>query len=168
MKQGRRSVPLSAPQSKVRKAVPEHRQSDSCRSMPELRQMSKQHGIPLCKASCRILLWHIPPFIRIFPFRADSGMGKREHIPLCAGLHIFRQIARRKESPCCLPGRPIFFTRPSRCSRYIILSLCFYPRQGRPYSYNRCDFMLSPDAFWQSPVWFYRCKYRPSRLSLTF
>lgn len=57
---------------------------------------------------------------------------------------------------------------PSRFSRYIILSLCFYPRQGRPYSYNRCDFMLSPDAFWQSPVWFYRCKYRPSRLSLTF
>ena len=36
------------------------------------------------------------------------------------------------------------------------------------YSYNRCDFMLSPDAFWLSPVWFYRCKYRPSRLSLTF
>lgn len=28
--------------------------------------MSKQHGIPLCKASCRILLWHIPPLIRIF------------------------------------------------------------------------------------------------------
>ena len=45
--------------------------------------------------------------------------------------------------------------------------LLLYPA-GRPYSYNRCDFMLSPDAFWQSPVWFYRCKYRPSRLSLTF
>ena len=168
MKQGRRSVPLSALQSKVRKAVPEQRQSASCRSMPELRRMSKQHGIPLCKASCRILLWHIPPLIRIFSFRAVSVMGKREHIPLCAGLHIFRQISRRKESPFCLPGRPLFSTRPSRFSRYIILSLCFYPRQGRPYSYNRCDFMLSPDAFWQSPVWFYRCKYRPSRLSLTF
>lgn len=77
MKQGRRSVPLSALQSKVRKAVPEHRQSDSCRSMPELRQMSKQHGIPLCKTSCRILLWHIPPLIRIFSFRAGSVMGKR-------------------------------------------------------------------------------------------
>lgn len=77
MKQGRRSVPQSALQSKVRKAVPEQRQSASCRSMPELRRMSKQHGIPLCKASCRILLWHIPPLIRIFSFRAVSVMGKR-------------------------------------------------------------------------------------------
>ena len=70
-------MPQSALQSKVRKAVPEQRQSASCRSMPELRRMSKQHGIPLCKASCRILLWHIPPLIRIFSFRAVSVMGKR-------------------------------------------------------------------------------------------
>lgn len=166
--QGRMSVPQFALQSKVRKAVPEQRQPASCRSMPELRRMSKQHGIPLYEASCLSLFWHIPPFIRIFPFRADSVMGKREHIPLCASLHIFRQIARRKESLCCLPGRPMFFTRPSRCSLYIIRSLRFYFRQSRPCSYNRCDFMTSPDAFRLSPVWFYRCKYRPSRLSLTF
>ena len=101
-----------------------------------------------------------------FPGRQCHGQTVTH--PLCAGLHIFRQISRRKESPFCLPGRPLFSTRPSRFSRYIILSLCFYPRQGRPYSYNRCDFMLSPDAFWQSPVWFYRCKYRPARQSLTF
>ena len=128
----------------------------------------KQHGIPLYEASCLSLLWHIPPFIRIFPFRAGCVMGKRGHIQLCAGHRISGGSQGRKSPPFCLPGRPLFSTRPSRCSRYIILSLCFYPWQGRPYSYNRCDFMLSPDAFWLSPVWFYRCKYRPSRLSLTF
>lgn len=48
-----------------------------------------------------------------------------------------------KSSPFCLPGRPMFFTRPSRCSLYIIRSLRFYSRQSRLYSYNRCDFLLS-------------------------
>lgn len=114
MKQGRRSVPLSALQSKVRKAVPEHRQSDSCRSMPELRRMSKQHGIPLCKTSCRILLCHIPPLIRIFPFRAGSVMANGDTSRF-APASIYSGRSQGGKSPlsvcpadrCSLPARAV-------------------------------------------------------------
>lgn len=71
------SVPQSALHCKVRKAVPGQRQSASYRFMPELRRVSKQHGIPLYGHPAFPLLLHIPPSVRIFPFRADSVMGKR-------------------------------------------------------------------------------------------
>lgn len=68
----------------------------------------KQHGIPLYEASCLSLLWHIPPFIRIFPFRADSGMGKREHIPLCAGRIYFGRSQGGKSPLAVCPADQYF------------------------------------------------------------
>lgn len=73
----------------------------------------------------------------------------------------------RKSPPFCLPGRPLFIPPEPLFPLYHPFPPLLSPA-GRPYSSNRCAFMFSPDAFWPSPVWFYRCKYRPSRLSLTF
>ena len=74
--QGKMSVQLSALHSKVRKAVPDQRQSASYRFMPELRPVETT-GIPLYGHPASLLLRHIPPSVRIFPFRADGVMGKR-------------------------------------------------------------------------------------------
>ncbi|RGZ65053.1 hypothetical protein DW980_08210 [Bacteroides stercoris] len=70
------SVPRSALHFKVRKAVPDQRQSASYHFMPELRPVETT-GIPLYGHPARLLLRHIPPSVRIFPFRADGVMGKR-------------------------------------------------------------------------------------------
>lgn len=100
------SVPHSALHSKVRKAAPEQRQPASCRYMPELQRMLKQHGIPLYGASCWSWLWCVPPFIRIIPFRSDCVMGKRDTFRFEPSV-VSPDTARRKESPLCLPGRPL-------------------------------------------------------------
>ncbi|HAY60310.1 MULTISPECIES: hypothetical protein [Bacteroidales] len=70
------SVPRSALHSKVRKAVPDQRQSASYRFMPELRPVETT-GIPLYGHPAWLLLRHIPPSVRSFSFRADGVVGKR-------------------------------------------------------------------------------------------
>lgn len=69
------SVPQSALHFKVRKAVPDQRQSASYRFMPELRPVETT-GIPLYGHPAWLLLRHIPPSVRTFPFWADGVMGK--------------------------------------------------------------------------------------------
>lgn len=141
--QGRRSVPLSALQSKVRRLCrsngsPLHaapcRSFDGCRNNTVFRFM--RHPACRCSGTYRLLS---VSFLS-GPTASWANGNTSRFAPAC--IYSGRSQGG-KSSPFCLPGRPMFFTRPSRCSLYIIRSLRFYSRQSRLYSYNRCDFILS-------------------------
>ena len=131
------------PALQVRKAAPEQRQPVSCRFMPELQRQLKQHGIPLYEASCRSS-WANGDTFRFVPSVVSPD------------------AARRKESPLCLPGRPLFVP-PGRCHFYR-----FHPH--RFYSGNTANPFLSvllPLVFAIRAVTargFVRCECRLPRL----
>ena len=108
------SVPRSALHSKVRKAVPDQRQSVSFRFMPELRPIETT-GIPLYGHPAWLLLGHIPPFVRIFPLRADGVMGKQDTFCLCRPSCLRNVTARKSPFIVCpadffYPPKPSFIT----------------------------------------------------------
>lgn len=117
-------MPQSALHSKVRKAWPEQRQSASCHFMPELRRMSKQHGIPLYEASCQIVVRHITPLIRIFPFRAELRHGQTvTHSTLHRPPYIPADCKAERVPLSVCPADRCFFTHPGR---FLICSLQLY------------------------------------------
>lgn len=68
------------------------------------------------------------PALRRPPYIPADLKAERSPLSVCPADH------------CSLPAQavsPVISPFPS----------AFIPGQGRPYSYNRCDFMLSPDAF---------------------
>lgn len=105
------SVPHSALHSKVRKAAPEQRQPASCRYMPELQRMLKQHGIPLYGASSgrsSDAFCLLSVSFHSGPIESWANGDTFRFVPSVVSPYA----ARRKESPLCLPGRPLF-VRPA-------------------------------------------------------
>lgn len=136
------SVPRSALHSKVRKAVPDQRQSVSFRFMPELRPIETT-GIPLYGHPAWLLLGHIPPFVRIFPLRADGVMGKQDTFCLCRPSCLRNVTARKSPFIVCpadffLPAQAVIhhfyklpLIYPDDSTSYICIAIAF-PRHSSP------------------------------------
>lgn len=157
------SVPRSALHSKVRKAVPDQRQSASYRFMPELRPVETT-GIPLYGHPAWLLLRHIPPSVRSFPLRADGVVGKRWHILLVPSV-VPRACHRQKESPFCLPGRPFLLPAQAVIHHFYKHPLIYTGQFCLLYLYR--DYLLSSYLACRR-VGFIRCECRLSRLILPF
>lgn len=157
-------MPQSALHCKVRKAVPGQRQSASYRFMPELRRVSKQHGILLYGHPAWLLLRHIPPFVRIFPFRAGSVIGKRRHILLVSSV-VPPACHRQKESPFCLPGRPFLLPAQAVIHHFYKHPLIYTGRFCLLYLYR--DYLFSSFLACRR-IGFIGCECRLSRLILPF
>ena len=157
------SVPRSALHSKVRKAVPDQRQSASYRFMPELRPVETT-GIPLYGHPAWLLLRHIPPSVRSFSFRADGVVGKRWHILLVPSV-VPPACHRQKESPFCLPGRPFLLPAQAVIHHFYKHPLIYTGQFCLLYLYR--DYLLSSYLACRR-VGFIRCECRLSHLILPF
>lgn len=158
-------MPQSALHSKVQKAWPEQRQSASCHFMPELRRMSKQHGIPLYEASCQIVVRHITPLIRIFPFRAELRHGQTvTHSALHRPPYIPADCKAERVPLSVCPADRCFFTHPGRFFNMLFAVIC-----GRPFScFKRRGSLCSSRIFLPPPFRFYCCKFSLSCLFPSF
>ena len=145
------SVPQSALQSKVRKAVPEQRQSASRRSMPELRPVSRNNTVfrfmrhPACRCSGTYRLlsvsflsgptaaWANGNTSRFAPASIYSGrsQGGKSPLSVCPADHY--SLPAQAVSPVIsyfpsafIPGFPSAFI-PGRAVRTVIIgaTLCF-------------------------------------------
>ena len=114
------SVPRSALHSKVRKAVPDQRQSASYRFMPELRPVETT-GIPLYGHPAWLLLRHIPPSVRSFPLRADGVVANGDTFCLCRPSCLRHVTGRKSPHFVCPADRFFYPPKPS-----FLLSDAFY------------------------------------------
>lgn len=156
------SVPRSALHSKVRKAVPDQRQSVSFRFMPELRPIETT-GIPLYGHPAWLLLGHILPFVRIFPLRADGVMGKQDTFCLCRPSCL-RNVTARK-SPFIVCPADFFLPAQAFIHPFYKHPLIYTGRFCLLYLYR--DYLLSSFLACRR-IGFIRCEYRLSRLILPF
>lgn len=156
-------MPLSALQSKVRKAVPEQLQSVICRSMPELRQVSKQHGIPLHKTfspDCCSGTLYLSPYLS-FPGRQRHGQTGTYYVcTVSPGITVQAEkvpltFARQTDVYPTRSGVPFIISilTPSIPVKPVVP---FYPDAA--VVYFSWPFLLSP------AIGFIRCKCTLSRL----
>ena len=156
------SVPRSALHSKVRKAVPDQRQSASYRFMPELRPVETT-GIPLYGHPAWLLLRHIPPFVRSFPFRADGVVANGDTFCLCRPSCL-RHVTDKKSPHFVCPADRFFY--PPKPSFITFINIPLYMGQFcLLYLYR--DYLLSSYLACRR-VGFIRCECRLSRLILPF
>jgi hypothetical protein len=110
------SVPRSALHFKVRKAVPDQRQSASYRFMPELRPVETT-GIPLYGHPAWLLLRHISAFCPQLSFPGRRRHGQTVTHSACAVRRV-SGMSQSERVPFLFARQTVSFTRPSRQSFY--------------------------------------------------
>lgn len=124
------SVPRSTLHSKVRKAVPDQRQSASYRFMPELRPVETT-GIPLYGHPAWLLLRHIPPSVRSFPLRADGVVGQTVTHSAWCRPSCLRHVTGRKSPHFVCPADRFFY--PPKPSFITFINIPLYIRDDSAF-----------------------------------
>ena len=109
------SVPRSALHFKVRKAVPDQRQSASYRFMPELRPVETT-GIPLYGHPARLLLGTFRLLSVSFLSGPTASWANGDTFCVCRPSYLRQSQAERV--PFLFARQTVSFTRPSRHSFY--------------------------------------------------
>ncbi|MDB8995402.1 hypothetical protein PN610_03435 [Parabacteroides distasonis] len=107
------SVPRSALHFKVRKAVPDQRQSASYRFMPELRPVETT-GIPLYGHPARLLLGTFRLLSVSFLSGPTASWANGDTFCVCRPSYLRQSQAERV--PFLFARQTVSFTRPSRYS----------------------------------------------------
>lgn len=156
------SVPRSALHFKVRKAVPDQRQSASYRFMPELRPVETT-GIPRYGHPARLLLGTFRLLSVSFLSGPTASWANSDTFCVCRPSYLRQSQAERV--PFCLPGRPFLLPAQAFIHSFYKHPLIYTGRFCLLYLYR--DYLLSSFLACRR-VGFIRCECRLSRLILPF
>lgn len=142
----RKNAGAASPPCTVRygKAVSGQRLSASCRFMPELRRVSKQHGIPLYEASCLIVA---PAYSAFCPYLAIPGQQRHGQTGTLVALHgtvgtpLLCKAAKVPLLVCPADHSPV---RPAYKPLYRLFLYFYTDRQSLPYLFTGIAFLFSP------------------------